>query len=299
MIRGMKEMEREVPGRLSYELIRQKRIERELTQSQLAGLIGVKQQTVARWESGQVNDIRPQHVRALCQVLGISQKELLEEGNPPRSLRGAEPYDEEEGWFDAHRMYTRLKTFSELQSLPKTYEVLSFVQGVFQGSYLEGTNRIPFVTRPFVMACHACAMGIREDDLYTAILLADVPQPLEELKELGVSLAVLDVLRLLRRRKSSGLVQGEEEYYGNLCERPEASLVRLLAICFDLFAVSKHRDVEKEKLAELVREAETYVPPLIRSIKQKQKYASYSFLLEYQVHSVLQALRQGLEGWGS
>lgn len=46
-----------------------------LTQGQLAELIGVDRTSVTKWEGGEKSP-RPQHFRALCEALGVSESTL-------------------------------------------------------------------------------------------------------------------------------------------------------------------------------------------------------------------------------
>ncbi len=53
-------------------LIRNKRIEYGYTMKELASKVGVSEGTVSRWESGEIENIRRDKIKALSDVLGIS-----------------------------------------------------------------------------------------------------------------------------------------------------------------------------------------------------------------------------------
>ena len=63
----------------SPQRVRQARIETGLSQSRLARLLGVTEQSVSNWESGRVKRIRLLHLRELARITDRSMEFFLEE----------------------------------------------------------------------------------------------------------------------------------------------------------------------------------------------------------------------------
>lgn len=58
-------------------LIKEKRIEKNMTMKQLADIMEVSEGTVSRWESGDIENIRRQKIKKLSEVLDISIYTLM------------------------------------------------------------------------------------------------------------------------------------------------------------------------------------------------------------------------------
>lgn len=58
-------------------IIKQARIEKGLTQEQLAEKVGVKKSAVAKWENGRVSEIKRSNLKMLAEALGLRPTQLL------------------------------------------------------------------------------------------------------------------------------------------------------------------------------------------------------------------------------
>lgn len=61
------------------ELIRKTRMEKGLTQEELADKVGVKKSAVAKWENGRVSEIKRSNLKNLADALGLNPNQLLGE----------------------------------------------------------------------------------------------------------------------------------------------------------------------------------------------------------------------------
>ena len=59
------------------ELIKQARLEKGLTQEELAEKVGVKKSAVAKWENGRVSEIKRTNLKKLSDALGLNPNRLL------------------------------------------------------------------------------------------------------------------------------------------------------------------------------------------------------------------------------
>jgi transcriptional regulator with XRE-family HTH domain len=62
-------------------LIKQKRIQKNMTMEELALLLGVNQSTITRWETGNIKKIRPDKAPLLAKYLEIPLETLISEKN--------------------------------------------------------------------------------------------------------------------------------------------------------------------------------------------------------------------------
>lgn len=60
-------------------LIKQARLEKGLTQEELAEKVGVKKSAVAKWENGRVSEIKRSNLKKLSEALGLNPNRLLGE----------------------------------------------------------------------------------------------------------------------------------------------------------------------------------------------------------------------------
>lgn len=58
-------------------LIRKTRIEKGMTQEELAEKVGVKKSAVAKWENGRVSEIKRSNLKNLSDALGLNPNQLL------------------------------------------------------------------------------------------------------------------------------------------------------------------------------------------------------------------------------
>lgn len=69
------------------ELIRQKRIEMNLTQEQLGEMVGVNRAAINKWETGRVTNLKRETIKRLSVIFGISPAMLVEpESTPPNII---------------------------------------------------------------------------------------------------------------------------------------------------------------------------------------------------------------------
>lgn len=147
--------------------IRAARRAKDMTQEQLAERLGVSFQAVSTWEQGRfVPDA--EHLPALAKVLDISLDALF--------------LDEEKDWelkevnFDCERMFTFVKGRAQMLNMPQTLAVMELLRPahgnqVRRSKYGFGTS---YIAHPLTMACHALAMGLKDDDVVATALAHDM-----------------------------------------------------------------------------------------------------------------------------
>lgn len=68
------------------DIIKTKRIEKQLTMKQLADLVGVSEATISRWESGEISNMRREGIKNLSEVLNIPTYVLMGTEKPNSEL---------------------------------------------------------------------------------------------------------------------------------------------------------------------------------------------------------------------
>ena len=59
------------------DLIKQARLQRGMTQEELADKVGVKKSAIAKWENGRVSEIKRSNLKNLAAALGLAPTQLL------------------------------------------------------------------------------------------------------------------------------------------------------------------------------------------------------------------------------
>lgn len=196
--------------------------------------------------------------------------------------------------FSEDEMYSFVKSTAAAKELEQTGRALVLMKKYHDGQYRMGKDTVPYISHPLMMACHAIALGIEEDDMLAAILLHDVVEDCDvTVEELDVNDTVKEAVTLLTFTIYEGKSREEskEIYFRNLSNNRIASVVKLLDRCNNISTMAT--GFSKEKMAFYIKETEKLVPPVIEKVKNEYpEYYNISFLLEYQMKSVIETLKR-------
>ncbi len=246
-----------------------------LTQAELAEKIGVSTEAVSKWEQDKYRP-GPDKLKKLKRLLKL---DLYEEDGEIRDLR---LYDEE-------HMSGFLMGKLNGGRFPEAAKAMPFAKDKHAGTFREPREaKIPYINHPLTMACHAFAMGLEEDVLLAAILLHDVSEDCGvRPDELPVSAEAQEIVALVTKPQKPF---SEAEYYDRIKGNPKACLVKCSDRCNNLSSMSM--GFSDEKIAEYVKETETYYPELLRIVKQCPEYNNAAWLLSYQMRSLIAMARR-------
>ena len=256
------------------------------TQSEIAEKLGVSFQAVSLWERGETTPELDKLVE-LASLFGVSLDWLIAGRHEERIL----PEFEEllsDRLFDEQHMYTYVKTYANVREMPQTVKALAFAREQHKGQVRKGRDNVPYIYHPLLMACHALALGLDDDDIVAASLLHDVCE------DCGVSpdeLPAGDTVKTAVRILTKEPGYDEEEYYRSISENPIATMVKLLDRCSNVSGMAA--GFFRDKLAEYIRETERLVYPLLD--RAKTEYSMYSnqlFLIKYHMSSVVEAVKR-------
>ncbi len=250
--------------------IKTARVAKQLSQTALAELLNVSPEAISKWEQDKYLPGRDK-LKKLESLLDLS---LYEDDG---SIRNARLYDEE-------HMSAFLKGKLNTGDFPEAVKSLAFAKEKHKGSWRAPAEaKIPYINHPLTMACHAFAMGLKNDALLAAILLHDVVEDCGiRPDELPVSPEVQKVVSLVSKPKNP---YSEKEYYDRIATNPMACLVKCIDRCNNLSSMSI--GFPDRKIAAYVEETETYYPELLKIVKACPEYNNAAWLLSYQIRSLL------------
>lgn len=264
-----------------------------MTQKQLAEQIGVSPQAVSKWEHGaNLPDVDNLLRIAECTntpyalFLGPQDKAEL-----PLSLQFRPRLFQEEN------MFTRLRAFALAEHLQESYKALAFMRQQHMGQYRKQRRYSPelvqYINHPLTMACHAHAMGLRDDPLLAAILLHDVVEDTGvKQEELPFSEEVRELVGLVSFQTPEGMSkpQTRQAYYERIGRNGKACLIKIIDRCSNLSEMAGA--FSREKLIEYLEETEQFVLPLAEILKNEYpEYNDAAFLVKYQIISLLETVK--------
>ncbi len=267
--------------------IQTERRKRGLTQEMLAEKMGVSFQAVSSWERG---EYLPETIKfvELSEKLEVPAGRLIRERteNSPREMS-----------FDWQNMYTFLKSQAKSYGLENVLNALPFARNVHERQFRKGERRVPYIIHPLTMACHALAMGIKDDVILSACILHDVLEDGRKengsrysAEELPVNEETKRIVSLLSH-EDTGRENRErvmKENLQRLSSEPKAVLVKCLDRCNNISEMAM--GMTPEKVLAYLEETEKYVLPLLDILKETPEYNDAAWLLKYHMYSVLNTI---------
>ncbi len=198
--------------------------------------------------------------------------------------------------FSEDHMFTRLMGNAIDENLSETYQALYYAREKHAGQARKTSpfteEHIPYITHPLMMACHAHALGIKNDQVLATILLHDVCEDCGVIpEELPFSETVRHSVALLTKPKGySGTKEEKIEYYDGIATDRTASLVKALDRCNNVSLMALA--FSTEKMIDYVEETQDYVYPLLERLKRDELiYNDAIFLIKYQLRSMMETIK--------
>ena len=261
------------------------RKECRMTQNEVAERLNVSFQAVSLWERGETTpeiDKLPE-IAALYRV--TTDWLLTGKEESAVSIDFEEPLSDR--LFNEDRMYTYVKTCAVMKRLAQTVSVLPYARELHKGQVRKGREHVPYIYHPLLMACHALALGLDDDDVISAVLLHDICEDCGVCPEdLPVNDKTKEAVMLVTKNKE----KSTEEYYKDISENRIASMVKLLDRCNNVSAMST--GFSKRKIVDYINETEKYIYPLLQLAKTRySRYSNQIFLIKYHLTSVVSTLK--------
>ena len=194
------------------------------------------------------------------------------------------PLDFRQRLFNENNMFTRVKTIAQMENLGNTLTALGYMREKHSGQY---------INHPLMMACHAHAMGIKDDAVLAAILLHDVVEDTSaDVGDLPVSDEIKEIVSLLTFRQLPGKTKAEskEIYYSKIIENKKACMVKVIDRCSNVSTMAGC--FKREKIVDYINETEKYIIPLLTTLKNRYpEYGDPAFLVKYHIISLLESIK--------
>lgn len=268
------------------------RKQRGMTQAQVAEKLGVSFQAVSQWERGE-NSPEIDKLADIARLFGITTDYLLiggEHQSLPEDI--SQPSDR---LFNEEHMYTYVKTYAAALGMLQTQRILPYAKQLHSGQFRRGKEKVPFIYHPLLMACHALALGLTDDNLISAAILHDVCEDCGVLpEELPVNEETRRAVILLTKTPDPEEWEAEQDrYYAAIAENPVASMVKLLDRCNNIASMSS--GFSRKGIVRYIRSTERWVYPLLRETPRRYpQYGNQVFLIKYQMTSLVETIKHQL-----
>ena len=272
-------------NKLIGDRIKAARLAKGMNQEQLGEKLGVSFQAVSSWETGKfVPD--SDHLPALSRALDLSIDALLADVNRDWELK---PIN-----YDFGHMFTFVKGRAQMLGLTQTLAVLGLLRTAHGGQERRSKHGFSttYMVHPLTMACHALAMGIRNDDVLAAVLAHDMAEDAHiKPEELPAGERVQNAVRLASRNMyDPNEADREDRYYENIRKDPLACMVKCLDRINNLAGMADA--FSRKKMIRYAEETDRYYPALLDVLKKIPEWNDAWWLMRYQMMTMLEAFKR-------
>lgn len=264
------------------ERIARARKNRNLTQEKLAEQLEISPQAVSSWERDEyLPDTK--NLIVLADVLDVTLDSLLREDS---------------GWkmgpvnWDPDRMFTFVKGRAQVYGLPQTLRVLDVMRAAHekQPRWSKYGFDTKYTVHPLTMACHALAMGIRDDDVIAAALAHDVVEDAKiPVSCIPANECVREAVRLVSKNLCA---DSERTYFEKIRNNPLACLVKCLDRVHNLSGMADAFD--RAGMVDYTAETDRYYPELLEVVGKVPEWNDAWWLLRYQMTALLETFKRML-----
>jgi len=257
--------------------IAEARRKKGLTQAQVAEKLDVSFQAVSSWERDEyIPDTK--NLIALSELLDISLAALT-------SGRTFD-FSTTDELFNWEHMKTFIRATAGGLGMANTLKAMDTAVKAHEGQTRKNSE-VPYIYHPLLLACHCLAMGIRDDEIIAACLLHDVIEDCGlTAEDLPVSEGTKKLVCLMTHEDDESRREAIlDEYYGALAADPKGALIKCVDRCHNMTSIAW--GLSKEKRYRYIEETEKYIPSLLETLKNTPEFNSISWLLKYQMTSML------------
>ncbi|MBO7720060.1 hypothetical protein J6S35_00255 [Candidatus Saccharibacteria bacterium] len=193
--------------------------------------------------------------------------------------------------YDESKMYTRLMAQFQALGLTQSVKALAFARKKHDGAVRKMTNQ-PYIVHPLLMASIAMAMGLTGDDLFSVIILHDVPEDTDTaIADLPVSDEVKRGVEKMTCKPYVGenKLQCKTRYFHELLQDKNAIICKALDRFVNLSSMAG--SFEPNKIKKNVIETDQLLLPILRMAKDiYPEIAPTLYLLRVMVRSINETL---------
>ena len=283
--KGEMRMTEEMRRKLCGGRIRAARQAKGLSQEQLGEKLGVSFQAVSSWETGRfIPDA--EHLPALAKELDLSLDALFAGAEKIWELKPVN--------YDAGHMFTFVKGRAQMLGLKQTLAVMDLLRKAHGDQERRSRNGFActYMVHPLTMACHALAMGLRDDDLLAACLAHDMAEDAGiRIGDLPAGERVREAVRLVSKNlwDRSG-PDWEDRYYERIRKDPLACMVKCLDRVNNVAGMADA--FSREWMIRYTAETDRYYPALLDVLKKVPEWNDAWWLLRYQLMTAVEAFKR-------
>ncbi len=209
------------------------------------------------------------------------------------------PWELHDRIFSEDHMYKFIERTADRLVFTQTKAALPMMKEYHKGQTRKGVEHIPYIYHPLLMACHACALGLTEDELIASILLHDVCEDCGVAPtELAVNETVQQTVGLLTYKRLEGETwkTAHDRYYAAIEESRLATIIKIIDRCNNISTMMS--SFSKERMSNYIKETEKYIMPLLDRLKfgYDGRYYDIAFLLKYQMLSMIDTIQHAMLG---
>lgn len=170
---------------------------------------------------------------------------------------------------DVDKMYTYLNAFLKGACMMESLKALNYARQKHRGQYRK--NGVAYIAHPLSMACQAAALGIRDDNVMSTILLHDVCE------DCGIDVETLpfnDVIKhavkhmtITKFDTDKSKIETKRRYFYELLDSKEALITKALDRYDNLSDMPF--TFESDAIAKNIAETEVLLLPVLKEAKEK------------------------------
>ena len=272
-------------NKLIGDRIKAARLAKGLSQEQLGEKLGVSFQAVSTWEQGRFLP-DAERLPELAKALDLSLDSLFAEEEKNWELKPVNA--------DVSHMYTFVKGRAQMLGLFQTLAVMELLRpahGAQQRRSKYGFE-CSYMAHPLTMACHALAMGLKDDDVLAAALAHDMVEDAHmKPSDLPVNDRVREAVRLVSKNMyDPNEPDWEEQYFANIRKNPLACMVKCLDRTNNLAGMADA--FSRKWMIRYTEETDHYYPALLEVLKKVPEWNDAWWLLRYQMMTMPEAVKR-------
>ena len=272
-------------NKLIGDRIKATRLAKGFSQEQLGEKLGVSFQAVSTWEQGKFLP-DAERLPELAKVLDLSLDSLFTEEEKNWELKPVN--------YDVSHMFTFVKGRAQMLGLSQTLVVMDLLRpahGAQQRRSKYGFE-CSYIAHPLTMACHALAMGLKDDDVLAASLTHDMVEDAHmKPDDLPVNDRVREAVRLVSKNMyDPSEPDWEEKYFTNIRKNPLACMVKCLDRTNNLAGMADA--FSRKWMIRYTEETDYYYPALLDVLKKVPEWNDAWWLLRYQMMTMLEAFKR-------
>ena len=194
--------------------------------------------------------------------------------------------------YDIEKMYTYLRGYLVGANMQNSLKALGFARQKHEGqTRKDGT---PYIVHPLCMACYAVALGIRDDNIVTTILLHDVCEDCGvELDNLPFNDTIKNAIKhvTITRFAWEEKPQTKARYFAEMLESKEAVVCKAIDRYNNLSSMAGV--MSTEAIVKNIKETDELLMPILKQAKQKwPELADLLFILRTNITSINNTLKE-------